>query len=326
MVTVKEIAERAGVGVGTASRALTGKGYVAPEKQALVLKIAADLGYDNPKKRRNSIQRPRQKRIGVILPDISFPFYSSYLKFIEVELDTLGYKTMCSSSLGIAGRVSGMLDLLENGELDGLVVSADVTSEDIARMRKLPVVSYEALLGKEIPVVASDHAEGGRLAANLLIESRCSQVMILGIKPSSATAAQRRLWACKERLEEAGIHTVLIESNSDFTSITSIREVIHQYMGIYNRVDGIFTEDVEALCCIREAEEKGKLVPGDIKVVGYDGSETALLSTPEITTIVQNAQEIAHATVNVLMKRIAHEPVEQEYLIPVTLRRGGTTL
>lgn len=164
------------------------------------------------------------------------------------------------------------------------------------------------------------------MAAELLIENRCSQVMILGIKPSMATVAQRRFWSCKERLEQAGIRTVLIEPISDLSSFSSVKKVVHQYMGIYNQVDGIFTEDVEALCCIREAKTRGKFVPRDIKIVGYDGSEMALISTPEITTIVQNAQEIAHATVDVLLKRICNEPVEREYLTPVTLRKGGTTL
>lgn len=325
MVTVKEIAREAGVGVGTASRALTGNGYVAPDKQENILRIAKEMGYINTKKPKKRAEKPRQKMIGVILPDISFPFFASYLKYIEVELDTLGYKTLFCSSMGIAGRTSKMLDLLEEGVLDGLVVSMDVTEHDIARMRKLPVVSYEALLGKDIPVIASDHVQGGRLAAEVLIESGCRQVMILGIRPNSKTVAQRRLWTCKEVLEQAHVQAVVIESNSNFTSLSSTREAVAQYMGIYHRADGIFTADLEALCCVRTAIAKGKNVPQDIKIIGYDGSETALLSTPEITTIVQNAQEIARLTIEVLLKQIRREPVESEYLVPVTLRKGGTT-
>ena len=326
IITVKEIAERAGVGVGTASRALTGRGYVASDKQRRVLEIAQEMGYDNPKKRRKYIEKPFQKMIGVVLPDISYPFYASYLKYMEIELDMLGYRTMFCSSLGIAGRVSGMLNLLESGVLDGLVVSTDVTDEDIARMRKLPVVSYEALLGKDIPVIASDHVQGGRIAAELLIKNGCRQVMILGVKLSNETAAQRRLWTCREELERAGVRTSVIEASSDFTSLVSVEEIVRKYMGIYSQADGIFTEDLEALCCVRTAQFNGKSIPQDLKIVGYDGSETALLSTPEVTTIMQNVQEIAHITVNVLMKRINKEAVEGEYLIPVTLRRGGTTL
>lgn len=325
MITVKEIAEKAGVGVGTASRALTGNGYVDPGKKQRVLEIAEEMGYDNPKKRRKRAGKPCQKLIGVILPDISLPFYASYLKFIEVELDTLGYKTMVCSSLGIAGRVSGMLDLLEAGELAGLVVNLDGTGDDVARMRKLPVVSYEALLGNGIPVVASDHEQGGRLAAQLLIENGCHQVMIFGVRPPTQTVAQRRLWSCKETLEQAGVQAAVIEANCDLTSLVSVKEAIERYMGIYHRADGIFTEDLEALCCVRTAYEKGKSVPRDLKVVGYDGSETALLSMPKITTVVQNAQELAHTTVDVLMKRIARESVEDEYLVPVMLQKGGTT-
>lgn len=107
MATIREIAKKAGVSIGTASRAISGNGYVSEETRIHVLKIADQLGY---KPKEHIRPQNTSRTIGIILPDITFPFYSSFLKYAEVELYRYGYKTLICNTLGIQNRVSDLID------------------------------------------------------------------------------------------------------------------------------------------------------------------------------------------------------------------------
>lgn len=320
-ITVRDIAKEAGVSVGTASRALTGNGYTAPETKKLVLDVAEKLGYV-PVKRKHPKEDP--KSIGVILPDITFPFYASFLKFVEVELSLRGYKTVICSALGVQNRVDTMLKLLENKELSGIIINTDVTKAEAGRMEKLPVVSFERVLGGKIPVVSSDHREGGRLAGRLLSESGCQDVLILTTRHANLVYGDYRVDECGSYLEKQGIKYTIAEYNASLLSYRYIREVVAQYMTMYSHCDGIFTDDVSAYCCLSEAQRRGIAVPDGLKLVGYDGNELIQIGTPQITTIVQDVPVLARSCVEILTKRIAGEEFPQESLIPVTLQMGGT--
>ncbi len=72
---------------------------------------------------------------------MSFPFYGAFLKYAELELNHIGYKTLVCNTLGVQKRVSDTLDLIEAGSLDGMIINTDVTREEIERMKGMPVVS-----------------------------------------------------------------------------------------------------------------------------------------------------------------------------------------
>lgn len=106
MATVREIAEQAGVGVGTASRALKGSGYVSEGKKQRILAAAERLGYVP---REAAVRRQSGGTVGVVLPDVSLPFYGNYLKYVQLELENAGYRTMiCNNSKIITNRLKKM--------------------------------------------------------------------------------------------------------------------------------------------------------------------------------------------------------------------------
>lgn len=322
MATVRDVAKEAGVSVGTASRSLTGNGYVAQETRELVLDVAKRMGY-TPKERIRPMAS--SKSIGVIIPDITFPFYGNFLKYTEVELGSHGYKTIVYNTLGVQNRVSAALDLLEKNELDGLILNADVTKEEIARMEKLPVVSLERMLNGKIPMVSSDHRQGGRLAAKALIDSCCKNVLILTAKHANPLYGDLRITDCEALLKAHGVFVTVIELAGTMLSYRYARDVVGEYLSLYNQTDGIFTEDLTAYCCVFEAVSRGIAVPEQLKIVGYDGNEIGQIITPQITTIVQNVPELTHTCVDILLRRIKHEQVPPKTIIPVAFRQGATT-
>lgn len=321
MATIREIAKEAGVSLGTASRALTGNGYVSEENRILVQAAAEKLGYV-PKE--HSRSKKQTKTVGIILPDVTFPFYGSFLKYAEVELARNGYKTVVCNALGIQNRVSAMLDMLEIGELDGLIFNADVTKAEIARMENLPVVSFERMLGRKIPMVSSDHCQGGRIAAEILMESGCKNVLILTAKHSNQLFGDIRISECQKKLKESGISVTVAEIAGSMLSYRFTNEIVKEYMNLSGGIDGIFTDDVMAYCCTMEAIRRGVRIPEELRIMGYDGNEIIKIVTPRITTVEQNLPELTRKTVELLLKRIRGEETETEVLVPVTYLPGGT--
>ena len=128
---------------------------------------------------------------------------------------------------------------------------------------------------------------------------------------------------CFERRQEVIDY---VEINGAFLSYPFIEEMISQYLDMYSRIDGIFTEDVEAYCCLMQAKKRGIYVPRDLKIVGYDGNEMTRMIDPQVTTIAQDVPLLARTCVEVLAKKIAKEKVDAHYYIPVKLLQGGTTV
>lgn len=322
MATVREIAEQAGVGVGTASRALKGSGYVSEEKKQRILAAAERLGYVP---REAAVRRQSGGTVGVVLPDVSLPFYGNYLKYVQLELENAGYRTMIFNTLGQRQRVAETFRMLSEKRLNGLIVNADVTEEELALADAGRVVSFERMLGAQIPLVASDHKRGGRLAAKLLITSGCKNVMIIGARHHTPVYADIRIDECRSMLKKWKIPVTGVEIAGEDYGFQSCRELISEYLDRYPWVDGIFTDDVEAYCALSQAKKRGIRVPGDLKIVGYDGNEITRMIEPQVTTIAQNMPMLARISVEVLLKRMDGRETEQRYLIPVQIQKGGTT-
>jgi len=101
MASIREVAQEAGVGVGTVSRALNGSGYVSPETRKKIEKAAKKLKY-TPNELARNLYHNRTGIVGVIVPDLDHPFFSSLVKHIVMVLYGQGYKTMmCRPEAGV---------------------------------------------------------------------------------------------------------------------------------------------------------------------------------------------------------------------------------
>lgn len=95
----------------------------------------------------------------------------------------------------------------------------------------------------------------------------------------------------------------------------------------YPKIDGIFaSNDIDAALILQVAKEKGLNVPADLLVVGYDGTLMTRSILPDLTTVIQPINDIADTAVAILMKRINKEETKKEYILPVTLWMGKTSV
>lgn len=325
MASLREVADIAGVGLGTASRALNGTGYVSEEKKKLILKAAEELDY-----RRNvSLQRGTGRKTGIIglsVPDMEQPFFTGLLKHMEIELYKLGYHVMMFNSLGISNRLEEVVEMLECRAIDGAMLNT--AESDIPGIERVidRIVAYECRPADGIAQVYSDHRQGGQMAAKELLSCGCRKVLQISSDSTFYTPSSERHRILEEILSEEGTEVITVRlAWTNILSYDYYRRGIEEYLHLYSDVDGVFVEDISAYFALKYAKASGISVPEKLKIVGYDGLDLTRICEPVITTVVQDIPAIARKTAEILVKKINGESVEEEYIVPVYFQKGGTT-
>lgn len=323
MASIRDVALKAGVGIGTVSRALNGTGYIAEETRRRILAAADELGY-RPNELAKNLSRRRSGFVGIVVPDIEHPFFAALLKHVEQSLFQYGYKCMVCDISGKERRELEFLDMLEKSVMDGLIICVDSLAEvDIAGINK-PLVCIERKWADNLPLIHSDHTKGGEMAARLFKEAGCRRVVQFMPAVTKADPYLNRHTVFQEVLETSGIEVLRATTLSNRMGYEYDREYVEQFAHLIRQADGVFGSDVVALEALRMARTEGRKVPGELKIVGYDGMPITRMVYPKITAVVQNVPRLARAGVDAIMKRIEGSPVEYNISIDVYLQRGGT--
>ncbi len=323
MANIREVAKRAGVGVGTVSRALNDTGYVAEETKERILAIAREMDY-KPNELARNLFRNRTGIIGIVMPDMENPFFSKLLKHMEIELYKNGYKALICNTIEISNREQDFIDMLKQNVVDGIITGAHSLRDDAYLNLNKPVVAMDRNLGPDIPVIHSDHIKGGRLAAELLLEAGCRNVLQFGGPFRVHTPANDRHTEFLRVMEENGVSVKMVETAWNMMEYDYYRRIMAQYMDIYRDIDGVFTTDIGALYCLDMAMHRGIRVPEDLHIVGYDAVDVTRLFTPELTSIAQDIPGLARHCADTMMNLLDGKPGEMEQILDVTTQRGAT--
>lgn len=323
MASIRDVAVRAGVGIGTVSRTLNNSGYVSEETRLRIMKAVEEIGY-KPSAIATNMVKKRTGIIGVMVPNLEHPFFAKIMKHIENELYKQGYKCLICNTLDIVNRQKSFIDMLDSRAVDGIISCVDELP-DFSNSTRGAIVSFDRNSDAGVPIVRSDHEMGGRLVAELFIKKGCKKVCQFTAGLDKKRTANIRHEVMKEVLEEAGVEVISVITAWDALSYSYNKEMVHNYWDIIERVDGIMTTDIGALSCLAVAQKKGFRIPNDLCIVAYDGTEITELSYPELTVIQQNCPEIARRCVETVIKMIDGEKVPELELVPVKLIERGTT-
>ena len=174
MASIRDVARRAGVGVGTVSRVINGNGYVSADTKKKIEKAIEELEY-TPNELARNLFRNKTGIVGILVPDVDHPIFSSYVRQTEAALYELGYKTLISSTIGVSNREEEFLDMLDRNMVDGIIAGSHTLEGEKYLKRKHAIISFDRDFGPEIPMIGSDHVTGGRLAAEVLIRNKCEK-------------------------------------------------------------------------------------------------------------------------------------------------------
>ena len=326
MASIKDVAKKAGVGVGTVSRAMNGTGYVSAETKKKIEEAIDELKY-KPNELARNLFRSRTGIIGVVIPNIEHPFFSRLIKHIEIALYQYGYKTMVCNTIGNSNREQQYMDMLERNIVDGIITGAhSLGDEEYLRIQR-PIVAIDRDLGPTIPLIHSDHAKVGRLAAELMIRSGCRNVLQISGSMIVNTPSNMRHITFKETLEKHGIKVTSVEGAWNMLSYEYYQDIVKRVAEEYPDVDGMFSADMSAVCYLNMALEKGIKVPEDLKIVGYDATFVTKMTAPKITAIDQDISGLAKCCVKTIMDLIeGKENINYHQILDVEICMGGTTI
>jgi LacI family transcriptional regulator len=297
-VTLKQVAEAAGVSLATASYALNNGGSVGRETRDRVIKEAERLGY-RPNLSAKAMRTGRTGTIGMVLPDLTNPFFPLLAQTVIHAARELGYSVFLTDTQGSKEAEAQSIDALIGRGVDGLVwFPIDDLPDRQPDLRGVPTIVLDRTI-EGFDSVLADYAAGGKLAAKHLVEAGHRHI---GIIAGPADAMSSRL-----RAEEASAYveahaSVAWRVEAAFSADLDPGVVQTLLKGKATAV--IAGADLIAIGAIRALQRAGRRVPEDVSVIGFDNIAWGDLCNPALTTIDMPVSEIGNEAVAMLLRRI----------------------
>jgi DNA-binding LacI/PurR family transcriptional regulator len=315
--TLEQVALRAGVSRSTASRAINGGLRVSPEAQGSVDAAVGDLGYI-PNRAARSLVTRRTNSVALVVPEpddrvLTDPFFASAIKGLNAALrDTdLQLVLVMARPEDMATRT---LRYLRGGHVDGAVVVShhryDVLADELHRSG-VPTVFVGRPFGSghHVRYVDVDNTGGGRMATEHLLRIGRRRIGTIA-GPQDMSAGFDRLAGWSAALDGAGLATDAV-AYGDFTTAGGARAA-GRLLAEHPHLDALFVaSDLMAVGALAVLADAGRLVPGDVSVVGYDNLGAATTTSPTLTTIVNPGFAMARTAGEMLIDLLAGKKVAQ---------------
>jgi LacI family transcriptional regulator len=327
MATMKDVAKAAGVSLGSVSHYLNGRVAVSPAKALQIQRAINELGYRVDQGAR-SLRRKQTQTIGLILPNISNPFYAELARVIEHRLWDEGFQTFfCDSAHDVAREQAQFMNLLDR-RADGVLViycSEKSVLPQLAGETTTPVIFLDRPV-KGQPSVATDNYLGGRMAAEHLLGLGHTCIGAL-VGDAEIANIQERMTGFTTALTEGGVTLdpdYVLYGVQDLALGDRVVELTH----LAGPPTAIFaTNDIVAIGAWRKLLEQGCRIPEDMSLLGFDNVEMGRLLQPPLTTVAQDISALgAHAT-ELLLNHFSNQLTEGRSAVvaPQLLVRGSTT-
>lgn len=298
MATLKEVAKEVGVSVATVSYVLNGTGSVSKEVQAKVHDAVKKLSY-RPNRKAQAMRTGVTKSIGLILPDLTNPFFPELAQKIELEARQHGYTVVLFDTYNQSAAEEEGFIVLEQHGVDGIIWCpvANVVSTSIKQI-KCPVVVVDRPL-PDFDVVQSDYKLGGYLLADYVNKSGHRQIGMLSGPQNIASARQRRQGFLEHISKTTQIlWDIEVPFETDLTAEAIMRLTSNKATLI------VCADDVIAIGAINILDSLGVVIPTDVSIVGFDNIPWSRIIKPNLTTINQPVDRIGKEAIGLLIQRI----------------------
>ncbi|TKA08684.1 LacI family DNA-binding transcriptional regulator [Actinacidiphila oryziradicis] len=310
MVTMLDVARRAGVTKQTVSNVVRGRAIVSAETKAKVEAAIAELGY-TPNLVARSLATGTTMTIGFIVPTIANPFYSEVVEVVETLLEEHGYHLLLATTRGDGERARRHLATLSNRSVDALLVAGDFDlSEHVPLLGEygLPVAlcAWEIDPPDTLPVVTIDYEKAGYLAGRHLRELGHQRLVSIAELPAhrvrvggahrafaedGIVVTDDSVFAIPDSTPESGYEAALLALSADRTA---------------DRTTAVFAStDAIALGVMEAVRHNGLRVPEDVSVVGIDDIPQAAHAHPPLTTVALPKRRMAQEATGLLLRGIA---------------------
>ncbi len=324
-ITLKAIAEQLGLTPTTVSRVLSGKGdryRISQETQRRVRELAAKLNF-SPNQIARGLRLRKTSTIGLIVPDISNPYFATIAHHVTAEARRREYSILLSDSQEDTRHEIEAIELIRSRCVDGLVLCpVGVSDEHLKELVESdrPVVLVDRYYPDlKIPSVASDNVRGAREATEYLIRRGHQRIACLqGLQDSAPN--RDRVLGYREALQQ---HDILVDeqlivgdSFAHQSGYVATRLLLHAEA----RFTAIFAMSNQiALGSLQAISEEGLHIPNDVSIIAFDDSPYApYLATP-MTTVEQRNDEMGQIAVQLLFAGLESRKSPQGLLLPTRL-------
>ena len=330
--TIADVAQRVGVSAAAVSFAINGRPGVGEETRARILRAAEELDW-RPSGPARALTQARAGAVGLVLVRESDhleldDFFVRFLAGVERTLAARDYALLLQVVSPDARRsLDAYRRVVTSGRIDGVLLT-DVVLDD-ARLELMAESGLPAVVAGRpwgscpFPVVETEHARGMAALVEHLIGVGHRAVGFIGGDPAYEHVAARR-WVWMETMRRAGLEpglsaSVVPEDAAARAATTRLLQASHRPTAI------VYTSDLLALAGLGVARELGLDVPGDVSIAGFDDSQLASLSSPQLTSVRVDYAGFGEAAAAVLLSEIDGAPQPPfEPMLPQLIVRGST--
>lgn len=326
--TIYDVAKAAGVSIATVSKVLNNTGNIRDSTREKVKQIMEKLNYQ-PSLMASALTGKGTETLGLVVPDISNPFFSEMAKTIEDRAHESGMSVIICSTDENTEKEKKYIELLQRKQVDGMIVASSFHDMEILKRvvdQKTPLVMLtQDDEGLSVTSISVDDFKGGFEATSHLISAGHRDIVMIA---EYAKSSKFRINGYLEAYKEYGIETSEENIYRTIASIENGREVFRKIVQRGKVPIGIFAcNDLIAVGVIQEAKEMGLKIPDDLSIVGFDNTILATTTVPGLTTIAQPITEMGKRVVDVIIREIKEKNQTKERILfkPELIIRGTTT-
>ncbi len=300
MPTVKDVAERAGVSTATVSHVINETRFVSDELKARVCQAMEELNY-HPNAIARSLRSRKTHNIGMIVPDISYPFLAQVARGVENAGFELGYNVILCDSDGDLEMEAHYIALLKEKKVDGIIfVAAGESSSHVQALieQGMPVVVCDRELPEvKVDTVIADNVGSGHQATEYLITLGHSRIGCIA-GPQELEISSKRVEGYRRALEQHGLplgEELLVYG--DFRSRGGY-EAMRELLALDEPPTAVFAcNDLMAIGSICAVSQKKLSIPQDVAIIGCDALASTSFTNPSLATVAQPKHEMGAAAV-----------------------------
>ncbi|MDT2756723.1 LacI family DNA-binding transcriptional regulator [Enterococcus asini] len=319
MATIRDVAKLAGVSVATVSRAINESGYVSKEAREKIEAAIKELDFA-PNEVARSLFQKKSKLVGLLLPDISNPFFPLLAKGVEDNMNEKGYQVILGNVQEDAEKGLDYLRVFNQNNVSG-VLSA-IASDSMGIFDK-PLVVLDRVDDKTEYAVYSDDLLGGLIAAEAILKGNPKEIVVVA-GPEQVTRSWDRLLSVENTLKKANQHYSILQADS--FQFQSAEAVANELFEKFPQVDSVIApSDTHAIAILQAANQRGLKIPEEFQIVGYDDIPISNLVFPRLSTVHQPAYQIGWQGAELLFKLMNNLPIlENKIKLPVFLQNRDT--
>ncbi|THF73403.1 LacI family DNA-binding transcriptional regulator [Cohnella fermenti] len=321
--TIKQVAREAGISTATVSRVLNDSGYVSDEIKKRVLEAVAKLNY-RPSAVARSLKQDKTYMIGIIVPDISNPYFMGISRGIEDVVGPEGFQLLFCSSEENPAKESKQLRLLLEKRVDAIVLATSGGNESVVRgvwEAGVPIVLIDRKLeldnGVRLDLVAEDNVDGAYQLTRKLLQDGYRRIGVVN-GPIRVSTGKERYEGVLKAMREFALPWEPLVFNGEFTAEGGSRAVAEFLASDHPPAAIVSLNNRMSLGVLLEIVRHGLRIPDDLAVASFGEVEAgSLLKRPALYYTEQNPNAMGRKTGEILLARIRRELPSAEAAIEI---------